>query len=947
MKKTQLLDKLAKTVCTKFPFNFILIHKLAVYEFIARMNHSDHLTAFNYNLWIILLSIVVAILASFVALNLAYPVTQSNGKARIAWLGGGSLAMGTGIWSMHFIGMLAFHIPGKEMAYDIPLALLSVVVAISGSLLALIVISRPVVNQSLVLVSGVAMAMAITGMHYIGMYSMRMAARIEWDILLVIASFIIALGASYTALTILIKTRTAGQHSKLLLVASFAMGLAIAGMHYVGMIAATFKENETIAKVQESNLIVSSGLVWVIALTTFFILGLAFLGTLAQRIMRDREYQSEEKYRLLVGAVKDYAIFMIDEKGSISTWTRGAQKMTGYSELEVIGKHISILGPSNLTANTTELELTTATKEGHFETESIRQRKDGSRFWAHIVIDPLLDNNQKIRGFSSVIRDITDIKELNETLEKKVLERTEALQQSETQLRIVTNAVPQLLARLDKNENLLFANSSFCHWFDVTKENLSYHKFADLLGEERYRSNKSYIDRVLKGETVIYERRSKSKSCSSTETILNVTYMPEYNDQNEVKGFILVANDVRSYKEIEEALQASKKEADVANQTKSAFLANMSHEIRTPLGAILGFSELLTDPNTSNSEKVNMTEIIKRNGKLLSAIINDILDLSKIEAGELKIEKINLQLKDLIQDVYAFLNLEATSKGLELKVEIDPHLPKNIKTDPTRLRQILYNVIGNAIKFTQKGSIKMTAQPNPENSQQINFIIQDTGVGITDEQALKLFSPFTQADVTTTRKFGGTGLGLVLSKELAQALGGDVILAESRLNQGSTFVVSIELIETEAFVSSEKKLVQPLVQPITVPMKDTSSDLTGANILLVDDSEDNLELIQYILNLAGMRVDQARNGQEGLDKALKNKYDLVLMDLQMPVMDGYEAAKILRENHYQTPIIALTAHAMKEERDKCIKLGFSDHVTKPIDRAQLLQTILHHTHFTN
>lgn len=904
------------------------------------MNHMNHATPVDYNVWLILLSIIVAMFASFVALNLSYPITHSRGKIKLAWLTGGSLAMGIGIWSMHFIGMLAFHMPGMEMAYDIPLMILSVLVAIGGSLLALFVVSRTSVSQTSIVMGGFAMAVAICGMHYIGMYSMRMAARIEWNLFLVFVSFLIALAASYAALAILIKTRKNSQQAFLIPIASVVMGLAISGMHYVGMLAATFIHDETASAIQSSNLLITSGLVWTTVITTFIILGIALVGTIAQRLVRENAEQSEEKYRLLVGAVKDYAIFIIDEKGFITTWNQGAQNLTGYTEVEVLGKHISILYPENLPAKTLEIELTSAKKDGHFEADSIRRRKNGSVFWANIVIDPLLDYNQKIRGFSKVVRDITRIKNINEELEFKVHERTEALQQSQTQLQIVTNAVPQLIARIDKTEKILFANSSFCQWFNVKQQEVHKYTFEELLGPDRYPSNKFFIDRALKGENVVYERKSKSNSVPPIETILNITFLPEFDGLNEIKGFILVASDVGNYKSIEEALQQAKEEAEVANETKSAFLANMSHEIRTPLGAILGFSELLIDPQTPISEKDNMTEIIKRNGKLLSTIINDILDLSKVEAGKLQVEKIDIRLNDLIQDVYTFLKLEASSKGLELQIEKDIQLPSVIKTDPTRLRQILFNIVGNAIKFTHKGFIKITAKINPENQKQIMFIVQDTGTGISEAQSKKLFSPFTQADVTTTRKFGGTGLGLVLSKKLAQNLGGDVVLAESTLEKGSTFVITIEQVKTENMYGAEN------TQPATVKIKkEHALDLTGINVLLVEDSEDNLELIQHILNLAGAHVDQAKNGKEGTEKALKNKYDIVLMDLQMPVMDGYEATQTLRENKYAVPIIALTAHAMKEEREKCIQYGFNDHITKPIDRSQLLKTISHYTSF--
>ncbi len=903
----------------------------------------NHVIQVAYDPGLILLSVLVAIFAAYVALSLAYPVTQAEGKNKILWLGFGSLAMGFGIWSMHFIGMLAFKMPGMDMGYNVPLMILSVLVAIGGSLLALIVISRPRVTKFSILYGGFAMAVAICGMHYIGMFSMRMQAHIEWNKLLVLISFIIAIVASYSALTVSIQLREQQYRYKLLLLASVLMGGAIAGMHYVGMLAATFVHVDSAYSFQDAHILVTHELIFTTVVATFFILGLALVGTITQRIIRDRELRSEEKYRFLVEAVKDYAIFIIDETGFITTWNSGAQKITGYTDKEAIGKHISIIYPANLPEDTLELELAMASETGHFEAETIRRRKDGVHFWANIVIDPLFDHNNKITGFSKVVRDVTRMKNLSEELELRVRERTLAVLHSEKQLKIITNAVPQLLARFDKDENILFANSSFCQWFGINQEDIKKYSFAEVLGPERYPANKFFIDRVLKGETLAYERKSRSKADPDIDTILNINFLPEFDDSEEVKGFILVATDIKKYKEIEVELKSAKQEAEVANETKSAFLANMSHEIRTPLGAIIGFSELLTDPKTKASEKENMIGIIKRNGKLLSTIINDILDLSKVEAGKLQIEKIDVRLNDLLNDVSQFLNLEATGKGLELYLEPEKDLPVAIKTDPTRLRQILFNIVGNAIKFTDKGFIKIKVKKNPENAQQILFSVQDTGTGISQAQANKLFSPFTQADATTTRKFGGTGLGLVLSKKLAKALGGDVVLESSTLGFGSTFVITIN--QGETTMKASDQLAPKAAVAMSERLKDQISDLTGVRALLVDDSDDNLELIQHILNLAGVTADLAKNGQEGVKKALENKYDIVLMDLQMPVMDGYEATKILREKKYSVPIIALTAHAMKEEREKTQQYGFNDHVTKPIDRSILLRTISHYTNF--
>jgi len=758
-----------------------------------------------YNPSLVFLSVMVAILASYVALNLAYSVTQAKGLAQMVWLTCGSLAMGVGIWSMHFVGMLAFEMPGMEMAYDVPLMALSIVVAILGSALALFVVSRPQVQTGSLVSSGIAMAAAISGMHYIGMYSMRMEARIQWNVYLVIASILIALAASFAALTIAIRLRNKPDRLFLLMLASILMGFAISGMHYTGMFAATFIHDSSV-QIEAANILVTSGLVVATLSTTLLILGIALYSSIGMRIMSMRE------------------------------------------------------------------------------------------------------------------------------------ERSQVIQERESQLRTITNAIPTLVAQVDRNEHILFANDAFCDWFCRTHEEVSKLKFEDVLGEDRYPANKVYIDQALNGQTVSYERLSFS---GSRKAILNITFVPEYDHDRRVKGFIIVAADVSKYKEIEAELKKAKEQAEVANETKSAFLANMSHEIRTPLGAVIGFSELMIDPDMSASEKLNSIEIIRRNGKLLSAIINDILDLSKVEAGKLEIEKVDVDLFELLSEIAALLNLDAAAKGIRLTVAFDGPIPHVIKTDPTRLRQILFNIVGNAIKFTEKGVVSLTVKLASTDSSKLNFLVQDTGTGITAEQAQRLFSPFTQADATTTRRFGGTGLGLSLSKKLALALGGNVILESSTLGKGSTFVVSIDHGQSKEiiFESTDHTLEETAAKVLNFASRAGTTPLSSLNILVVDDSLDNLALIKRLLSLSGAQVETANSGREGVEKALSEKFSLVLMDLQMPDMDGYEATKELRSRGFDKPIIALTAHAMKEERKRCLESGFNNHLTKPIDRNALIHIL--------
>ena len=777
-----------------------------------------------------------------------------------------------------------------------------------------------------------------------------MGARIEWSIVLVLASVLIALLASFAALFVSLRLRNKPESWGQMLVASILMGLAIAGMHYTGMFAATFVHGEGSA-IHAENLLVSSGLAVAVLMTTLLILGVALIGSIAQRVLSQNRKladedlnRSEEKFRALVDAVKDYAIFMLDPNGRISSWNVGAQRITGYSGKESLGKFVSLLyTPNDVENKVLEEELREAQSAGHFETESVRVRRDGSRFWANIVLTPLFNADGSLRGFSKVIRDITKLREadlrmrrLNEELEKRVNERTRELQRSENQLRTIANAMPILVGQLDRDEKFRYANDGLADWFSLPAEKMIGMSFREVLGPERYPANEPFIQQALSGRAVSYERASESRG---REAVLNITYIPELNYQNEADGFVLVASDVTKYKQIELELKNAKEAAEEANATKSAFLANMSHEIRTPLGAVLGFSELLMGQDLSASERNNSLEVIKRNGRLLSNLINEILDLSKVEAGRLEIEKVDVSIAEVLTEVGNFLNLEASEKGIKLTMAAEGSLPELIFTDPMRLRQILINIIGNAIKFTERGSVtvKVKLISDALGHSKICISVKDTGAGIAPHQVAKLFTPFTQADASTTRKFGGTGLGLVLSKKLANLLGGDVTLVESSLGVGSTFNVTIDPGEIEKVLFNGTDFQSQKIVPF--PVQTPPASLKNLKILVVEDSLDNQVLLQRLLRLAGAQIQIANNGREALEKVSQEDFSLILMDLQMPEMDGYEATRMLRAQGFKKPIIALTAHAMKDERKRCLENGFNEHLSKPVDRDALLKTL--------
>lgn len=410
--------------------------------------------------------------------------------------------------------------------------------------------------------------------------------------------------------------------------------------------------------------------------------------------------------------------------------------------------------------------------------------------------------------------------------------------------------------------------------------------------------------------------------------------------------FAIALDNSKLYEDLKLAtdeVRFAKYSAEIANRAKSEFLANMSHEIRTPLGAILGFVELLLEKEKTDPESQMWGQKIKSNGAHLLHIIDEILDLSKIESGKIRIEIQNTDLVQVITDVASAITPQASSKELDFQFILKSAIPQFIYTDPVRLRQILINIIGNAIKFTEKGSVTIHINYN-EQTCVLDFEVKDTGIGLTEEQAQKLFQPFSQGDASHSRQFGGTGLGLSLSRSLAQQLGGNVILKESSYNKGTSFKVSVH-----AKSENPKNKISTLPQIFKLDNnKYAFSDAKAENfshlkILLIEDYVDNQILIKHYLKNTKARLELASDGEEGLKAALNGKFDLILLDIQMPKLDGYEVCQTLRETGLSIPIIALTAHALKEEKEKCLQAGFSDHLSKPLEQSALIQMIKQHS----
>jgi signal transduction histidine kinase/CheY-like chemotaxis protein len=401
----------------------------------------------------------------------------------------------------------------------------------------------------------------------------------------------------------------------------------------------------------------------------------------------------------------------------------------------------------------------------------------------------------------------------------------------------------------------------------------------------------------------------------------------------------IIKRQIRLIEDANREVSNAREVAEAASQAKGAFLANMSHEIRTPITAIVGFSDMMLDPEQTLSDRLDSVQTVRRNAKHLLELINDILDLSKIEARKMTIEKIGCDLPQLLVDLTSMLRPRAQEKSVSFHLRFDGPTARTIKTDPLRLRQVLMNLAGNAIKFTNAGEVSISVRCEPSEdrtSSIIHFDVSDTGIGLTPEQAGRLFKPFTQADGSTTRKFGGTGLGLTISKELAELLGGGITV-RSESGKGSTFSLAIDGGDLTG-VPMLQDLTESTLAPTQGPGEKRAVSL-GGNILLTEDGKDNQRLIGAHLRKAGAQVTIAENGRQAVELARSQPFDLILMDMQMPELDGYGATSELRGRGFTLPIIALTAHAMSGDREKCLRAGCTDYLTKPIDKALLLGTI--------
>lgn len=546
------------------------------------------------------------------------------------------------------------------------------------------------------------------------------------------------------------------------------------------------------------------------------------------------------------------------------------------------------------------------------------------------------------------------LQDLNSQLTEDVRAGTEAAQKlksANSYIDVYRKIVDHhaIVAETDNAGTIVSVNDAFCK--------ISGYQRSELIGQNHRILNSGVHTKEMwkhMYESVAKEGVWHGEICNRAKNgelyWVDTTIASINDDLGKLRGYFAIRSDITS-------LKTAQAQAESANRIKSEFLANMSHELRTPMTAILGYADILAEDKkngVSTSNTLECIDTIKRNGEHLLSIINDLLDISKIETDRMTTEKIKVSPLQIVQDVAELMKLKSEAKGLSLEVLLGDSIPEIIVTDPTRLRQILMNLVGNAIKFTEVGGVAISVRMGAVDPELIVFDIIDTGIGLRDDQIARLFQPFEQADTSMNRKYGGTGLGLQISKRLAKILGGDITVS-CTLGSGCVFSASVatgSLIDVDlASAAVTTNLIESVVSKTAEPQVNAAikpSVLMGLRILLVEDGPDNQRLIAFHLRKAGATVDIVENGKQAVESLTvggtvdgslnpMNLVDLVLMDMQMPEMDGYEATQILRAKGCHLPILALTAHAMDIDEAKCLASGCNIRLTKPIDKKKLIE----------
>jgi PAS domain S-box-containing protein len=646
--------------------------------------------------------------------------------------------------------------------------------------------------------------------------------------------------------------------------------------------------------------------------------------------------QSEERFRLLVESVRDYAIFMLSPEGRVLTWNAGAERIKGYRAAEIIGEHFSRFYPPETGRDFPAHELRVAAAEGRFEDEGWRVRKDGSRFWANVVITALQRPDGRLIGFGKVTRDLT---------ERRAHE--ERLRHSEERFRLLVEGVSDYaIFMLDVNGMIATWNNGAARIKGYTADEIIGQHFSRFYPREALDSGwPEHELRVATAEGRFVDEGWRIRKDGS-KFWAHVTITALRDETGRLRGFAKLTRDLTERKRTE-ALEASGAEREallegernarmMAQRTarmKDEFLATLSHELRTPLNAILGWTQLLRARKTPEpAEFTRAMEVIERNARAQVRLIDDLLDLSRIMAGRFRLDVQQVSLADIVRGALDSIEPAAQAKGLRLESVLDPR-SVIVSGDPARLQQVFWNLLSNAVKFTPKGG-RIQALLQRVNSH-IEFSVSDTGIGISENFLPHVFERFSQQDGSTHRQYGGLGLGLAISKQLVDMHGGSIQAKSMGEGQGATFVVTLPLIilgKESGGAGRMHPTAGELTEAVPVPKLD------GVRALVVDDEADALELIRHVLENQGAHVTTLRSGEEALRWLESHTPDVLISDIGMPGMDGYQFLRRVRAAEPKSrriPALALTAFARPDDRKHAVLAGYHAHLAKPFDMAEL------------
>ena len=616
------------------------------------------------------------------------------------------------------------------------------------------------------------------------------------------------------------------------------------------------------------------------------------------------------------------AIMVTDKNEKLVAWNPYAEQLLDMEAADLFNRPLKELYPAKEWRRMRSSRVGRSGIKTNVETQMFK--KDGSILDVSVSVSVLKDTDGNMIGSIGIIRDITAAK----AAERKIRE-------SENKIRIILDNSAASITLTDEEERIVSWNPYTENLLGMKKKDLYLKHISTLYPKEEWEKIRAQNIRKT-GSKHHLETKIVKKTGEEVDVDLSVNMLTD--EDKKITGSVGIMQDITQQKRAQEMLIQAKQAAEEANSAKSLFLANMSHEVRTPINTVIGMIDLTLDLTLDQEQRDNL-EVAKDASVNLLSLLNDILDLSRVEAGKISLEDIEFHLHNVAHSVTKGMSVLAKKKNLETILKVHDDVPKIVEGDPVRIRQVIVNLINNAIKFTHKGSITTEIKVASRSKDQVMllFSVIDQGIGIPKSKQDKIFDIFAQADDSTTRRFGGTGLGLAISKRLVEMMGGR-IWVESEEGKGSAFnfTANFKTVKESALSSVQGEAED-------IDDEDLLEQLNGIKILLAEDNIVNQKIAVKILEKQGWAVQAVDNGQDAVDKVLHDNFDVVLMDANMPILDGLEATRLIRENEQKTgkhvPIIALTARAMQEDKNRCLDAGMDGYVTKPIDRQELFQTI--------